>query len=214
MSDRATANKMVGDAYKIPPSFVEETTGLVVPERLRRPSAEVQITGRVDEAMFKKLCEDFSKIEKGNGNKDSLDISLASFGGSVYFGFAIFDRISQFSKANNAPVSITGYGPIMSMGAFIIQSGDIRRMPENSTMLIHPTSGEMRGSIEDTRFELAQREIIEKQYIKVVSDRIRKSGRSDFTDEELDRVMHANGNNGTYFTAQEAKDFGLIDEIV
>ncbi len=32
--------------------------------------------------------------------------------------------------------------------------------------------------------------------------------------KRIRKIMYANGNNGTYFTAREALDFGLIDEIV
>lgn len=201
-------------AHKMPSGFVEDFSGLVVPERLRRPSAEIEITGKVNEGMFTKVAQDLSKIERENGNKDSLDIALASPGGEVYYGIAIFDRIRQFSKEYKAPVTITGYGFVMSMGAYIIQAGDIRRMSENSTLLLHPTTGGMGGRIEDAEFELEQRKVSEAQYIRVVAERVRKAGRKDITEEDIKRIMYANGNNGTYFTAQQALEFGLIDEIV
>lgn len=210
----ADASGAVNDAYKVPGGFVQGTEGLVVPERLKRPGSELIVTGRVGEEMFRKVAEDIDKIERGNGNKESLNVTLSSFGGSVYYGFAVYDLIRSFGRKHNAPITITGYGPIMSMGAFIIQAGDIRRMPENSTMLIHPTRGGMVGRIADAEFELLQRKISEKQYVKVVADRVRQSGKNDITEQDISNIMHANDNNGTYFTAQEALDFGLIDEIV
>ena len=221
--------KRLSDATKVPAGYTEDVSGLVTPERLRRPSPEVQITGRVEGDMFRRLNEDLSKIEKGSGSKDTLDVTLASFGGDVYFGFAIFDRIRQFGKKHHAPVTITGYGPIMSMGAFILQAGDIRRMPESATMLIHPMTGGMSGNTEDVEFSLEQRKKIEKEYQKIVAERVSQAriGRlkgDEMTKENIQKnrvsrkrirkIMYANGNNGTYFTAREALDFGLIDEIV
>lgn len=201
-------------AHKIPSGFVEDFSGLVVPERLRRPSAEIEITGEVNGALFLKVAQDLSKIERGNGNKDSLDITLASRGGEVDYGFAIFGRIRQFSKQYEAPVTITGYGPVMSMGAYIIQAGDLRRIAENSTLLLHPSTGGMRGSIEGAEFELKQRKVWEAKYAKDLVERIRKGKKKDITEYDILEAMHANGNNGTYFTAEEALEFGLIDEIV
>ncbi|NLD25548.1 hypothetical protein GX656_02810 [Candidatus Dojkabacteria bacterium] len=53
----------MGDAYKTPSGFSQDPSGLITPERLRRPSAEIQITGSVDGDMFKTLIEDLSKMD-------------------------------------------------------------------------------------------------------------------------------------------------------
>jgi len=78
-------------------------------------------------------------------------------------------------------------------------------------------------------FSLEQRKKIEKEYQKIVAERVSQAriGRlkgDEMTKENIQKnrvsrkrirkIMYANGNNGTYFTAREALDFGLIDEIV
>jgi len=210
---RANAAKIVKDTQEIPKTFYQRADGLVAPERLRNPEPEITICGHVDEEMFETTSEKLAKIAAGNNVINGLRVNFSSFGGSVTTGFGVHDLLTVFGRDHKAPITVTGYGPIMSMGALIIQAGDIRRMPRNSRMLLHPVSTGMFDETQRLEHKVQEVRALQTIYSEIVSDRVRRAGK-DMSPEEVTSLMEANNGVGTYLTSERALDLGLIDEVI
>lgn len=216
IKDEQLAARAIGtikDSFEIPKTFYQRPDGLVAPERLRNPEPEITICGHVDDDMFKKTSEDLQKIAERNNMIDGLRVNFSSFGGGVTPGFGVHDLLTVFGREHNVPVTITGYGPIMSMGALIIQAGDIRRMPRNSRMLLHPVSTYMWDEIQRLEHRVQETRALQTIYSEIVSERVRRSGK-DMSPEEVTALMEANNGVGTYMKSEQALDLGLIDEVI
>ncbi len=210
---RAEAAKIIKDIQEIPKGYYQRPDGLVAPERLRNPEPEITICGKVDEEMFKDTSKSLQKITEGNGVINGLRVNFSSFGGGVTPGFGVHDLLAVFGREHNAPVTVTGYGPIMSMGALIIQAGDIRRMPRNSRMLLHPVSSGMYDEVQRLEHRVQETRALQMVYSDIVSERVRRAGK-EMSAEEVRQLMEANNGVGTYMTSERALELGLIDEII
>lgn len=209
----AEATKTIKDTQEIPKTFYQRPDGLVVPERLKNPEPEITICGHVDEIMFEKTSKELERIATGNTVINGLRVNFTSFGGDVTSGFGVHDLLTVFGREHNAPITVTGYGPIMSMGALIIQAGDTRRMPRNSRMLLHPNSRGMSDEVQRLEHRVQEARALQTIYSEIVSERVRRSGK-DMSPEQVTTYMEANNGVGTYLTSQQALDLGLIDEVI
>ncbi len=144
---------------------------------------------------------------------DGLRVNFSSFGGGVTPGFGVHDLLTVFGREHKAPVTVTGYGPIMSMGVLIIQAGDIRRMPRNSRMLLHPVSTGMSDEVQRLEHRVQEARALQTVYSEIVSERVHRSGK-EMSPEEVTALMEANNGVGTYMTSEQALDLGLIDEVI
>jgi len=129
---------------------------------------------------------------------------INSPGGSIDAGFAIYDQIKMISS----PVTTLVTGLAASMGSILSLAAEKgnRLSTTNARIMIHQPS--ISGVIEGQATDLAiqAREIIKmrKSIIKLYVDATGKKA------EELDKII----DRDTWMTAQEAKEFGLIDRIV
>ena len=138
------------------------------------------------------------------GQDPDKDISLYinSPGGSISAGMAIHDTM-QYIKCD---VSTICLGMAASMGAFLLAGGTKgkRFALPNSTIMIHQPSGGAQGQATE---------------IQIVADHIAKTKRTlneilaANTGQPLD-VIARDTERDNYMTALEAKEYGLIDEIV
>ena len=140
-------------------------------------------------------------LESEDPSKD-INFYINSPGGSVSAGFAIYDTM-QFVKCD---VSTTCIGMAASMGAFLLAGGakGKRYALPNADVMIHQPSGGAQGQASD---------------IKIVADKILK------TRQKLNEILAANTGQplerialdterDNYMTAEEAKAYGLIDEVI
>ncbi len=140
-------------------------------------------------------------LEAEDPSKD-IHLYINSPGGSVTAGMAIYDTMNYIK----CDVSTICIGLAASMGAFLLAGGakGKRLALPNSEILIHQPSGGARGQASD---------------IKIVADNIIKTRR------RLNEILAANTGRpvedlerdterDNYMTAEEAKEYGLIDEIV
>lgn len=207
------AIKEIGKSQEVPKGFYERYDGIISPERLRRQEPQITVNGRIDQEMFKQVSTDLYKIENDENDLSHLQVNFSSFGGSVNSGFGVHDLLRVFSRKHNVPITITGYGPIMSMGALIIQAGDIRQMPENSRMLFHPISTYVEGEVDRIEHQIAESRALYTLYSEIVADRVNKAGK-DMTPESVQDLMKANMGVGTYLTSEQALQMGFIDEVI
>ena len=140
-------------------------------------------------------------LESENPDKD-ISLYINSPGGSVSAGMAIYDTM-QFIKPQ---VSTLCTGLAASMGAFLLAAGEKgkRFSLPNSRIMIHQPSGGAQGQATD--IEIHAREIL---YLRerlngILADNTGKSIEQVARDTERDNFM----------TANEAKDYGLIDDVL
>lgn len=139
---------------------------------------------------------DFRKIPEDS----TLKISINSFGGAVYTGLSIYSLL----KSHKGPITFRVDGAAMSAATIITSvPGAKVVMPKGSMMMIHKVSSVVVGTTDDMRKTADDVEKLEENIVSIYAE---KSGR---TAEEIREKMNAE----TYFTAEEAVEFGLADEV-
>jgi len=140
-------------------------------------------------------------LESENPDKD-ISFYINSPGGSVSAGLSIFDTM-QFIKPD---VSTLCMGMAASMGSFLLMAGakGKRFALPNARVMIHQPSGGAQGQATD--IEIQAREIIKtrEQLNRIYADRTGQSVEKIAADMERDM----------WLSPSEAKDYGLIDEVL
>ena len=140
-------------------------------------------------------------LESEDPGKD-IQMYINSPGGSVSAGMAIYDTM-QFIKCD---VSTICMGMAASMGAFLLAGGTpgTRLALPHSTIMIHQPSGGAQGQATE---------------IQIVADRIQYTKRmlnellAANTHQPLEKIA-ADTERDYYMSAEEAKNYGLIDAVV
>ena len=140
-------------------------------------------------------------LEGEDPDKD-IHLYINSPGGSVTAGMAIYDTM-QYIKPD---VSTICMGMAASMGAFLLNAGakGKRYALPNSTIMIHQPLGGAKGQATD--IEIHARWILE---IKEKLNRIL----SERTGQPLEKVK-ADTERDNFMSAMEAKEYGLVDEVI
>jgi ATP-dependent Clp protease protease subunit len=140
-------------------------------------------------------------LESEDPDKD-INVYVNSPGGVVTAGMAIYDTM-QFLKA---PVSTICVGQAASMGAVLLAAGakGKRYALPNSRIMIHQPSGGAQGQATD--IEIQAREImkVKERLNQILAHHTGKTPDQVLKDAERDHFM----------SAQEAKDYGLVDEVI
>ncbi len=140
-------------------------------------------------------------LEAEDPEKD-IHLYINSPGGSVTAGLAIYDTM-QYIKCDVETICI---GMAASMGAFLLAGGTKgkRLSLPNSEILIHQPSGQAQG--QETEIAIVAEEIlkIRNRLNELLAQNTGKSIEEIQRDTERDN----------YMTAEEAKEYGLIDEVI
>ncbi len=131
-----------------------------------------------------------------------IDMYIQSPGGSVYAGFAIYDAMQMIS----APVSTVAVGFSGSMGTALLSSGEKGKrfaLPQ-ATIHQHPAGGGSKGYTEDVRIATHEQERIQAQLFHIIGKNTGRSG------EEIEEFFRRD----RFLNALEAKEYGLIDEVL
>ena len=140
-------------------------------------------------------------LEAEDPEKD-IHLYINSPGGSVTAGLAIYDTM-QYIKCDVATYCM---GMAASMGSFLLSGGKKGKrfaMP-NSEIMIHQPSGGARGQA--TEIQIAAEHILRTR------TRLNQI-LSENTGQPLD-VIRVDTERDNFMTAEEAKEYGLIDEVI
>ncbi len=140
-------------------------------------------------------------LEAEDPDKD-INLYINSPGGSITAGMAIYDTM-QYIKCDVSTICI---GMAASMGAFLLSAGakGKRFALPNSEVMIHQPLGGMQGQATDIKIH-AERIIKMKETLnKILSERTGKPYEVICQDTERDNFM----------SAYEAKEYGLVDEVI
>ena len=161
----------------------------------------VFITGQVHDGMASLITAQLLFLEAENPNKP-ISMYINSPGGVVTSGLAMYDTM-QYIKPEIATVCI---GQAASMGSFLLTAGTKgqRFALPNARVMIHQPSGGAQGQATD--IEIQAREIL-KIRARLNDLYVQHTGQDL---ETIERSMERDN----FMTAEEAKEFGLIDEVV
>ena len=140
-------------------------------------------------------------LEAQDPDKD-IQFYINSPGGSITDGMAIYDTM----KYIKCDVSTICVGMCASMAAFLLSSGvkGKRLALPNSEIMIHQPSAGTQGQITDMAIHMKRLEIIKKRMNTILADNCGRSVEDVTAACERDNFM----------TADEAKEYGLIDKII
>lgn len=159
------------------------------------------VTGQVHDGMASLITAQLLFLEAENPNKP-INMYINSPGGVVTSGLAIYDTM-QYIKPDVSTVCI---GQAASMGSFLLTAGakGQRFALPNARVMIHQPSGGAQGQATD--IEIQAREIL-KVRARLNDLYVLHTG------QKLD-VIERSMERDNFMTAEEAKEFGLIDEVV
>ncbi len=160
-------------------------------------AAEVSIYDEI--GIWGVTAKDFQSLLKDVPKGRQINLRVNSPGGSVFDGAAIYNMIA----ARREDVTAFVDGLAASMASVIVMAAGKVVMAENSMMMIHDPIGAAYGGSEDLR---KMADVLDKIGVTISGAYEKKTGK---TSEEVLAAMA----DETWFTAKEAKAFGLVDEI-
>jgi ATP-dependent Clp protease, protease subunit len=134
---------------------------------------------------------------------DDIKIYIDSPGGSVYSGLGLLDVMDYVSP----DIITVNTGLAASMAAVILCSGSKgkrRALKRSRTMIHQPIGGGWMQQASDIEIEAREINSLKKELYEIISDR---------TGQNYDRV-HKDGDRDYWMSAQDAKKYGMIDDII
>ena len=159
------------------------------------------MVGQVEDHMANLVVAQLLFLEADNPDKD-ISLYINSPGGVITAGMSIYDTM-QFIKPD---VSTMCIGQAASMGAFLLNAGATgkRYALPNSRVMIHQPSGGFQGQASD--IDIQAKEILKiKQKMNELM--AKHSGQT------VDKIKE-DTNRDHFLNAEEAKDYGLIDQVI
>lgn len=155
----------------------------------------------IDDQVANSIVAQLLFLDREDPERD-ISLYINSPGGMIYAGLAIMDTMNLI----RADVSTIAVGVTASMGTVLLsvgQKGKRYALP-NATVHMHQALGG--GSGQATDVEIAARELLRN------NAKIRQI-LADATGQSLDRIKQ-DTDRDIYMTAEEAKEYGLVDEIL
>ena len=159
------------------------------------------LNGPIDAGVASLVCSQLLFLESENPTKD-ISMYINSPGGIVTSGLAIYDTMEYIRP----DVSTVCMGQAASMGSLLLTAGAAgkRFSLPNARIMTHQPSGGFQGQATD--IEIHAKEILDlRQRLNGIYEK--HSGK---TIKQIEKIM----DRDTFMTAEDAKNFGLIDQVV
>ena len=158
------------------------------------------LSGEIDDAVANTVVAQLIYLEGKEPGKD-INLYINSPGGSVTAGMAIYDTMN-YVKCDVSTICI---GLAASMGAFLLSSGarGKRFALPNSEIMIHQPLGGAQGQASDIKIQAEHILRIKSKMNRILAENTGKP--VDVIERDTDR--------DNYLSAEEAKAYGLIDQV-
>ena len=155
----------------------------------------------VNDQVANRICAQLLLLAAEDENRD-IWLYINSPGGSVYSGMAIYD-IMQFVTNDVATVAM---GMAASMGQLLLCAGapGKRMALQHARIMMHQPSGGIGGTAADIAIQAEQMLYTKRMFQERVAFH---------TGQGQDQI-EADSDRDRWFTAQEAKDYGFIDQVI
>ncbi len=159
------------------------------------------LTGAVYDQVAAVICAQLLFLESDNPSKD-ISFYINSPGGVVSAGLAIYDTMQYI----RSPVSTLCIGQAASMGSLLLCAGAAgkRYATPNARVMVHQPSGGAQGQATDIEIQAKEILTLRKRLNEIY---VRHTG------QELSAIEHKLERD-SYMSAEEARDFGLVDIVV
>lgn len=159
------------------------------------------LTGPVYDQVASLISAQLLYLESVNPKKE-ISFYINSPGGVVSAGLAIYDTMQYI----RCPVSTVCIGQAASMGSLLLCGGEKgqRFALPNARVMVHQPSGGAQGQASDIEIQAKEILAIRKRLNEIYNIH---TGR---TLEEIEERLERD----SYMSAEEAKDFGIIDQVV
>ncbi len=161
----------------------------------------VFVSGEIETNMANTIIAQLLFLEKEDPKAD-IQMFINSQGGNIYAGMAIIDTMN-YIKPNISTIAV---GVAASFGAIILTCGTKgkRFALPNSKILIHQPLGGVEGQASDIEINAKEILSLKEKLNKILSKQTGQNIKQIEKDVDRDK----------YFTAEEAKEYGLIDKVV
>ena len=159
------------------------------------------ITGPINDNLSNLIVAQLLFLESENPKKD-INIYINSPGGVISSGLAIYDTMQFVSPS----ISTLCIGQAASMGARLLCGGDKKKrfaLP-NSRIMIHQPLGGFQGQASDIEIHAKEILLMKKKVNEILAKHTGKSMKTIEKDTDRDNFLNAN----------EAKDYGIVDDIL
>ena len=155
----------------------------------------------VEDSNANAICAQLLLLAADDPDRD-IWLYINSPGGSVSAGMAIYDTM-QFVKNDVATVSM---GLAASMGQFLLCAGapGKRYSLPHSRIMMHQPSGGLGGTASDIRIQAEQMLYTKRKMADLIAQHTGQTVETIERDSDRDR----------WFTADEAREYGMVDEVV
>jgi len=159
------------------------------------------LVGPVNDSVASLVIAQLLFLESENPKKE-ISFYINSPGGLVTSGLGVYDTM-QYIKA---PVSTLCIGQASSMGSFLLAAGEKgkRFSLPNSRIMVHQPSAGYQGQATDIEIHAKEILSLKKRLNKIYAKHTKKS------EDEIKKALERDN----FMTPEEAKDFGLIDQVV
>lgn len=144
---------------------------------------------------------------EGQDPEKDISFYINSPGGSITDGMAIHDTM----KYIKCDVSTICMGMAASMGAFLLASGTKGKrfaLPNAEIMIHQPLIGGQGGGLSGQTTDIK----IHAEHMVYIRDKMNRM-LSEYTGQPLEKIQQ-DTERDNYLTAQQAKEYGLIDEVI
>lgn len=161
----------------------------------------VMINGDIELQMANTVVAQLLFLESENPNAD-ISLYINSPGGIISAGWAIMDTM-QYIKS---PVTTIGMGLVASMASVILAAGEKgkRFALPNTEIMIHQPLGGLQGQATDMEIGMRKMQKVKETITKQMSE---------FTGRKV-KELHDAMERDNWMTAEQAKDFGIIDNVL
>jgi len=161
----------------------------------------VFLVGEINHASASRVMMQMLYLENQKRGQQ-INLYINSYGGSVDDTLAIYDTM----RFLNAPVATYCIGRAYSGAAVLLSAGakEKRFCLPHATVMIHQPYGGVTGQAEDIRIQAEQIIRAKNALIEILARH---------TGQTVDRIR-TDGERDRYFTAVEAKEYGIVDEVV
>ena len=159
------------------------------------------LTGPVEDYSASLIVAQLLFLEAENPKKE-ISFYINSPGGVVTSGLSIYDTMQLI----RCPVTTVCIGQAASMGSLLLTAGakDMRFALPNARIMVHQPSGGYQGQVTDILIHAKEVESLKKRLNEIY---VKHTGRPY---EDIHNALERDN----FMTAEQARDFGLIDQVI